>query len=72
MRKSSALAKRNPSLQIRSVVPAEAIEHRIYLIRGHRVMLDHDLAELYGVITGNLNLAVRRNRARFPRISFSN
>lgn len=39
---------------------------RIYLIRGQKVMLDRDLAELYGVTTGNLNLAVRRNRVRFP------
>ena len=36
------------------------------LIRGERVMLDADLASLYGVETGNLNLAVRRNLARFP------
>jgi hypothetical protein len=48
------------------VVPREVIERRIYLIRGQKVMLDHDLAELYGVTTGNLNLAVRRNRLRFP------
>lgn len=50
----------------RLVVPAETIERRIYLIRGQKVMLDCDLGELYGVTTGNLNLAVRRNRARFP------
>ena len=43
------------------------IERRIYLIRGHKVMLDDDLAELYEISTGNLNLAVRRNRARFPQ-----
>ena len=43
----------------------EAIETRIYLIRGHKVMLDADLAALYGVTTGNLNLAVReRDRVR--------
>jgi hypothetical protein len=42
------------------------IERRIYLIRGQKVMLDADLAELYQVTTGNLNLAVRRNRNRFP------
>src|ERR1044071_8468868 len=47
-------------------VPVEMIERRIYLIRGHKVMLDSDLAELYGVTTGNLNLAVRRNSKRFP------
>jgi len=47
-------------------VPNELIEQKIYLIRGHKVMLDSDLAELYGVTTGNLNLAVRRNPKRFP------
>ncbi len=48
-------------------LPAELIEQKIYLIRGHKVMLDADLAELYGVTTGNLNLAVRRNAKRFPQ-----
>jgi hypothetical protein len=48
------------------LVPVEVIERRIYLIRGQKVMLDQDLAELYGVTTGNLNLAVRRNPLRFP------
>jgi hypothetical protein len=48
------------------LVPVEVIERRIYLIRGQKVMLDQDLAELYGVTTGNLNLAVRRNQLRFP------
>jgi hypothetical protein len=47
-------------------VPVELIERRIYVIRGQKVMLDRDLAELYEVTTGNLNLAVRRNRQRFP------
>jgi len=47
-------------------VPSELIEQKIYLIRGHKVMLDADLAELYRVTTGNLNLAVRRNLKRFP------
>ena len=44
----------------------EEIERRIFLVRGHRVMLDRDLAELYGVPTGTLNQAVARNTARFP------
>jgi hypothetical protein len=48
------------------VVALDVIERRIYLIRGQKVMLDRDLAELYGVATGNLNLAVRRNALRFP------
>src|SRR5215475_6264420 len=47
-------------------VPNELIEQKIYLIRRHKVMLDADLAVLYGVTTGNLNLAVRRNKRRFP------
>jgi phage regulator Rha-like protein len=42
------------------------IERRIYLIRGHKVLLDTHLAELYQVPTKSLNLAVRRNRDRFP------
>lgn len=49
-----------------AVIPAERIERRILLLRGHKVLLDHDLAELYGVATGNLNRAVKRNAARFP------
>jgi hypothetical protein len=49
-----------------TAVPSELIEQKIYFIRGHKVMLDADLAELYGVTTGNLNLAVRRNPKRFP------
>ena len=48
------------------VVPIERIENQIYLIRGEKVMLDTDLAELYEVLTKNLNLAVRRNKERFP------
>jgi phage regulator Rha-like protein len=47
-------------------VPVEIIQNKIYLIRGHRVMFDRDLAELYGVLTKNLNKAVRRNLERFP------
>lgn len=42
------------------------IERQIHTIRGHRVMLDADLAALYGVMTGNLNKAVKRNGERFP------
>ncbi len=44
----------------------QIIKSKIYIIRGHKVMLDKDLAELYGVTTGNLNLAIRRNASRFP------
>jgi ORF6N domain len=48
------------------VVPVESIERKIFLIRGCKVMLDRDLAELYAVRTNVLNQAVRRNIARFP------
>jgi hypothetical protein len=44
----------------------EQIERSIYLIRGHKVMLDHELADLYGVSTKALKQAVRRNLDRFP------
>ncbi len=49
-----------------SIVPLERIESRIYFVRGEKVMLDADLAELYEVALKVLNQAVRRNRARFP------
>src|SRR5436309_2418084 len=52
--------------QDRSLIPAERIEQSILLIRGQKVMLDKDLAELYGVETKNLNKAARRNLGRFP------
>jgi hypothetical protein len=48
------------------VIPRERIEQTILVIRGHRVMLDADLAKLYGVTTFNLNKAVKRNSDRFP------
>ncbi len=44
----------------------DAVQRKIYIIRGKKVMLDADLAALYGVKTKALNLAVRRNTARFP------
>ncbi|NTV32071.1 MAG: ORF6N domain-containing protein [Deltaproteobacteria bacterium] len=47
-------------------IPAERIEKAIVLVREQKVMLDRDLAELYGVTTGNLNKAVKRNLDRFP------
>lgn len=47
-------------------IPDEAVMNKIYLIRGHKVMLDRDLAELYGVETRALKQAVRRNSMRFP------
>lgn len=54
----------NDTLQI--YIPHENIERSIFLIRGKRVMLDRDLAVLYGVETKVLNQAVRRNPGRFP------
>lgn len=48
------------------LTPREAISERILLVRGFKVMLDADLAELYGVPTKALNQAVRRNLERFP------
>jgi hypothetical protein len=48
------------------VIPAEQIASRIYLLRNQKVMLDSDLAELYGVPTSALNQQVRRNLDRFP------
>ncbi len=53
--------------QSTALIPAERIERAIYLIRGHKVMLDSDLAALYGVLTKRLNEQVRRNRERFPQ-----
>ena len=51
---------------MKKLVPVQKIEQVILLIRGHKVMLDRDLARLYGVTTGNLNKAVKRNSDRFP------
>lgn len=49
-----------------NLIPAEIIEQRIFLIRGEKVMIDRDLAELYQVQTKALNQAVKRNADRFP------
>lgn len=49
------------------LISREVIERKIYYIRGHKVMLDRDLAGLYGVETKNLNLQVKRNIRRFPK-----
>jgi phage regulator Rha-like protein len=48
------------------LVPSEVIEQHIYLIRNQKVMVDRDLADLYGVSTKVLNQAVKRNLERFP------
>src|SRR2546426_610996 len=47
-------------------VPTEMIERKIYFVRGHKVMLDSDLASLYQTPTKTLNLSVKRNATRFP------
>ena len=57
------MAKKVPR---KPAVPAETIASRIYFVRGQKVMLDRDLAELYGVQTKVLKQAVRRNIYRFP------
>ena len=49
-----------------ATIRAEQIARAIVLVRGQRVMLDSDLARLYGVLTKALNQAVKRNPARFP------
>jgi predicted RNA-binding protein YlqC (UPF0109 family) len=51
---------------MKNMVLREGIAQKIYLIRGKKVMLDEDLAQLYRVKTGNLNKAVNRNIRRFP------
>ena len=51
---------------MKDLIPVESIASRIYLIRGMKVMLDRDLAELYGVETKRLKEQVRRNISRFP------
>lgn len=52
------------------LIPVEIIENKIFIIRGHRVMLDSDLAEFYGVKTMVFNQAVKRNIKRFPSDEF--
>lgn len=50
----------------KEIVPTHGIAQAIFILRGQRVILDFELARLYGVTTGNLNKAVSRNRERFP------
>jgi hypothetical protein len=49
------------------MIPDELLMHKIYLIRGQKVILDRNLAELYGVETKVFNQAVKRNAERFPK-----
>ena len=50
----------------KAIIPAERVAQSIRWVRGQKVLLDSDLAVLYGVTTGNLNKAVKRNAERFP------
>jgi phage regulator Rha-like protein len=59
-----ALPMQTPSQN--AIVPTALISQKIFFVRGTRVMLDADLARLYGVATKNLNKAVNRNSGRFP------
>ena len=52
---------------MKKLIVVESVEDKILLIRGQKVMLDRDLAELYGVETKNLNRQVKRNLERFPK-----
>jgi len=61
MQKKKQVIKKSESL-----VPVEVVQNKIYLIRGHKAMLDRDLAELYGVLTSQLTRQVHRNIERFP------
>ena len=54
------------SLLPQKMIPIESVEQRIFVIRGQKVILDTDLAQLYGVTTKRLNEQVKRNRDRFP------
>lgn len=66
MNRSQFVTASNDMSENTSLIPMERIERAILVIRGERVMLDSDLAELYGVETKALNRAVRRNPGRFP------
>jgi hypothetical protein len=66
MSKRKPTEGKQPAPTNEALIPVELIERRIYLIRGHKVMLDSDLAELYQVTTKALNQTVKRNLGRFP------
>ena len=50
----------------RKVIPDEVVMNKIIMVRGQKIMIDRDLAELYGVSTKRLNEQVKRNKKRFP------
>ena len=67
MSKKPVISKRSSSPRVvRSLIPPERIGGKILVLRGQKVLVDADLAELYGVATEALNQAVRRNEERFP------
>jgi phage regulator Rha-like protein len=53
-------------MEKKSLIPTAKIDRAILIIRGHKIMLDSDLAEIYGVKTSRLNEQVKRNKNRFP------
>lgn len=55
-----------PQIKNEEVIPDELVMTKILVIRGKKVMIDKDLAELYGVTTKSLNQQVKRNIKRFP------
>jgi len=55
------------TVEVKELIPAEIIERKIYLIRGQKIMLDSDLATVYGVEVKQLKRQVRRNSDRFPK-----
>jgi len=55
-----------PTVKEQSIIPDEIIMNKIIILRGGKVMIDRDLAELYGVTTKRLNEQVKRNKKRFP------
>ena len=66
------MKKAAPKSGRRLLIPIEVIENKILILRGHRVMLDRDLAELYGVPVKRLNEQVKRNSDGFQTTSCFN
>jgi hypothetical protein len=66
MKKLAKQKAANCDLKKHRMDRVDAVQQQIVVVRRHRVMLDHDLAELYGVTTKQLNQQLKRNRHRFP------
>jgi hypothetical protein len=64
--KTATMKNHSAAKQGATLVPAGRIERKIIVLRGEKVLLDADLAALYGASTGRFNEQVKRNRARFP------